>query len=376
MKQTNAELEAIKKKLQSLQADPYVAETISLPWSVSKGYAPSQERDHTQEASDGKETSSEQNYTVTGSASSSKRRQEVAFSALQQRSHATGTVDTRTENITSKTMYRLETLANNINDQSQKQAQDILAFRRSVQQAYLGLRQEGIPESHPTLLALRNFLQRYASTTVVSIEKDDIGEFTFSYETVDLHRAEREAQNNAHMLRRGWQEETVERPLEPPRQKRNRLQKSLGNLVDQVLYLFGQNKRRRRQHAAQTEDVIEGLELGTSHLNDLEEGIVESDEKYSRADASEAVLEPWEGHGEISLLDGAIWFSAAAIARIVVQSVALSYPIVQTLFVIAIGLAITFALYRLVIVQTNNYSAIYRICAAIAGLFLIILFRG
>ena len=104
---------------------------------------------------------------------------------------------------------------------------------------------------------------------------------------------------------------------------------------------------------------LEGLQAG-----EWEEGMMNS----ANFTASSDEEGDYSGH-QFSWLDGMIWFSGAAIARIVVRDIAISHPIAQTAFLVALVGVIVFALYRVVISKSNDYSLVYRLCIGMAGLF-------
>ena len=369
------ELQTIREKLRSLQADPPTAEAVSLPWSQQAGI-------------DGYE--------------GDRSRQEIAIEALKQRSHGAESAQAYNDSLIAQALYRLEVQASIINEQSQKQAETLLALRRSAQQASLGLQRQGI-ESHPQLSVITQFLERYSSAVVPHLEKDNQGHFTLSYISVDFQCAERDAIDAARTLRsRGraasLQEQLFSEPIpsvlathlsqdrpeerlaegwamsEPTqthrlktctaknikKNRKNRLQKSLGNIIDQVLYLL--NPKRKRVHAN-----AEAMLSDRDSSGSREEGFMDA------ANASSLPADPF--FDQFSWLDGTIWFSGAAIAKIVVQMIAFYYPTVQTLFVTAIAITITFTLYQVIISRSDDYSLVYRLCIAMAGLMLASIFR-
>lgn len=388
MTQPDMELQAIREKLQSLQAEPPAAETLYLPWSEQTAHSRGQIEDV--------------------------NRQEIAIEALKQRSRSGDAMQARFDQLIAQELYRLEVQANVINEQSQKQAETILALKRSAQQASIGLRRQGI-QDHPQLSIITHFLERCASAAVPQITRDNQGYFTLSYSTIDFQRAERDAVDTAHALRNrqqsvseqgsafGLQDQLFSEPIPSAspsplsRKRRSRLQKSFGNTIDKALYLFRQNQARKKRYAGS------GGKSSLSHRSDIElaqgeiaqgwkaspltapsevsgveaeqlatEGLAHDS---SKLDAREEGFLDLPGiTGQFSWLDGTIWFSGAAIARIVVQMIALTYPIVQTLFVVAIATTITFALYQVVINRSDDYSLIYRLCIVMMGLMLAGLF--
>jgi len=425
MNQNDMELQAIREKLQSLQAESPAAEALTLPWSavsepdVSVHSAAYHNNPHpvlsdksTYEGaySDGSRLDSHDAHAEVENQSP----QAIAIETLKQRSRGGEGANARIDNLVAQELYRLEVQANIINEQSQRQAEDILALKRAAQQASVGLRRQGI-QNHPQLAIITQFLERYSSASVPHITRDEQGHFMLSYNTLDFQRAQKDALETAHDLRsRAWrtdiskigqlQDELFSQPLptgsrnptkrqaepyipqdaysetdgatKPHRTRKNRLQKSLSNTIDKALYLFGQNRERKRKVTPLSAEITEGLEMSVG-IETLEEGYIDSDSAMN-PDSNEAGSDDTSNReisAQFSLLDGTIWFSGAAIARIIIQTIALTYPVVQTLFVTALAALISLALYKVLIARSNNYSLIYRLCIAMAGLLMASLFR-
>lgn len=104
------------------------------------------------------------------------------------------------DGLVSQELYRLEVQANNINVRSQQQAADIMALKRSAQQASVGLRRQGI-HNHPQLAAITQFLDQYPSAVVPHIARDNSGYFALSYDTIDFQQAQQDAIDTARVLR-------------------------------------------------------------------------------------------------------------------------------------------------------------------------------
>ena len=408
MKSTDMELQAIREKLQLLQAEPPAAETLALPWSesgravstsgsVKQPFRPVPPAEGQRPEQDlGSQNSGGQN---SGGQNSGKSPQEMAIEALKQRSRGSDqAANARIDNLVSQELYRLEVQASHINERSQQQAADIMALKRSAQQASVGLRRQGI-HNHPQLAAITQFLESYESAVVPHIERDAQGHFSLTYDTVDFRQAEQDAVNTAHTLRNrrraaspvpsqmpfsepvatehlaahpksspsstyqvaeDWMKAAVSSPVDT-------LTQLFGLASDQILGQTGSRRRRRRKR--QTAFVPEGFdsELEGLQPGDWEEGMMDD------LSADPAEEDDYSGT-QFSWLDGAIWFSGAAIARIVVRDIAISYPIAQTVFLVALVGIITFALYQVVISKTNDYSLVYRLCIGMVGLFLAGLF--
>ncbi|MEM6449218.1 MAG: hypothetical protein AAF703_02785 [Cyanobacteria bacterium P01_D01_bin.105] len=434
------ELQAIREKLQSLQAQPPAAETLSLPWSMSNEsmvheQALSAHADSSQERFSSVNLTPQDNQAAHRAspsrtpqyASENQSAQALAIETLKQRSRGGEAANARIDSLIAQELYRLEVQANIINEQSEKQAENILALKRSAQQASIGLRRQGI-QNHPQLAIITEFLERYRSAAVPHLERDEQGYFALSYNTVNFQQAQQDAMDTADALRnRGQhlptatstsstesirtgqtsapQDEALQDILfsqkipaaypnhhsavtrspisagpanlssvpQPTRTRKNRLEKSLGNTIDKVLSLFGQNKARKRKP---TGIPIELMDNSAGHQH-LEEGFIKPGTAAFTTDDNPSLSssDSDEYTRSFSWLDGMIWFSGAAIARILMQTVALNYPIAQTLFVILLAGSICFALYKVVIAKSDDYSLIYRLCIVMAGLLLASLFK-
>lgn len=440
------ELQAIREKLQSLQAQPPAAETLSLPWALSdeqmlSGHAAHYVAHDSTGNSHPVEQSSEhctayapatqQSHTERDN-SDNKSPQEIAIESLKQRSRGGESANAHVDNLVAQELYRLEVQANIINEQSQRQAENILALKRSAQQASIGLRRQGI-QTHPQLTVITQFLEHYPSVAIPHIERDNQGRFTLSYDTIDFQQAEHDAIATAHALRNRQKPPATTATTSPvhkavlsenlpetlfshplpaslnranqksdansayrsssrtlelnsensgnqttsARPKKNRLQKSLGNTIDKLLYFLGSNKARKKKAIPLTRDVTEGIDFTAAQTTDVAEGFVNHELLTANSDADDRAINTNEhdNSSQFSWLDGTIWFSGAAIARLVIQSIAIHYPIAQTLFVLALASVITFALYKVVIARSNNYGLIYRLCIAMTGLLLTSLFN-
>ena len=201
MKSTDMELQAIREKLQLLQAEPPAAETLVLPWSEAGGTAsvPQPFRSAVPAANQSPQQKLDHQNP-------NKSPQEIAIEALKQRSRGGDqAANARIDNLVAQELYRLEVQANYINERSQQQAADIMALKRSAQQASVGLRRQGI-HTHPQLTAITQFLESYESAAVPRMEKDDQGHFNLTYDTVDFSIEPSKMRSiTAHTLRNRWQ---------------------------------------------------------------------------------------------------------------------------------------------------------------------------
>ncbi|MGB3574376.1 MAG: hypothetical protein WBA01_20250, partial [Phormidesmis sp.] len=71
-----------------------------------------------------------------------------------------------------------------------------------------------------------------------------------------------------------------------------------------------------------------------------------------------------------SWMDGAIWFSAAAIVRIVLEAIVLSYPPIRIPLMLILFSAISFSIYRGLISRSSDPTSVYRLGVVLLGLFI------
>ena len=69
-------------------------------------------------------------------------------------------------------------------------------------------------------------------------------------------------------------------------------------------------------------------------------------------------------------MDGAIWFSAAAIVRIILEAIVLSYPPLRMPLMLILFSAITFSIYRGFVSKSSDPTFAYRLGTVLLGLFI------
>jgi len=362
------ELQAIREKLQRLRAEQPAAEAQPLPWSLPLSQV---------------QRASPMTGEVLAPSASAKQAdtrspQAIAIETLKQRSRGHDlAANARIDNLVSQELYRLEVQANTINERSQQQAADIMALKRSAQQASVGLRRQGIHD-HPQLAAITQFLEQYTSAVVPHIERDGSGYFALSYDTIDFQRAQQDAIDMARVLRdrqRSPRQQSFSQPVTPiapapaPASKRefskkqagfnhsfaassNQIKTAIGGTLNEINQRFKATKRKRRQRKTIATGSF-ALDTGAFADEGWKEGVMVSSTT-----------------SEFTWIDGTIWFSGAAIARIALQSVVAGHPVIDTALMIGLAAAILFALYRIVVVKASDYTLIYRLCIGLIGLFL------
>lgn len=371
MKHTDMELQAIREKLQMLQAEPPAAETLTLPWSDARSDGGSAAR------ADAKEDS-----PVNQSP------QAIAIETLKQRSRGSDqATKAHIDYLVSQELFRLEAQASSINERSQQQAMDIMTLKRSAQAAAVGLRRQGIHD-HPQLAAITQFLDRYESAAVPLIERNDQGFFALSYNTIDFHQAEHEAINTANVLRnrrRVHQVTPFSQPVEPAannqalkqeafsheefiheaESRTDRLSQLIENSSAWLKATFRKAFNSFSHQASKTKNRRHRRRRGlaNSASNDWEEGFVENGPPVSHYPNDTF-------NHQFTWLDGTIWFSGAAIARIVVQPLLAFSPLIENVLLVSLVGIIAFALYRVIVEKSPNYTMVYRLCIGMMGLFL------
>jgi len=353
MKKTDMELQAIREKLRSLQAEPPAAETLSMPWSPPRASEPAHAR----------------RSEVSGD------RQAQAIEALQQRSRShESAVHTRVEGLVAQEIYRLEAQAHSINARSQQQATDIKAMKRSAQQATVALARQGIHD-HPQLGAIAQFFASYQSAVVPHIDRDTQGNFTLTYTTIDFEQAEQEAIDTAQSLRQRSGAALFSQPIEAGAVSSRRTGES-SNKPEQAMEIYGA--------VVESEWLRAAMEGAVNQFN----RILKQSRRYRRKkvavhpkskeyaitglypDAEEQPLNGDYSSEQFSWEEGATWFVSAAIARLAIELTAISYAAIRTSVLLALVGVISFALYQVMFSKSSDYSLVYRLFIAMAGLFL------
>jgi hypothetical protein len=199
------------------------------------------------------------------------------------------------------------------------------------------------------------------------------------------------------------EEGLLDHPLESPKTEKARLSRrsrrqsyrfashwvkaSLKPMVAWIDYLL--NKRARPQPSlayagepSSAEGIQEGFNVGADAFSPVFSSAL-LDPSFNDEAWEEGIAEPQGSHGatrkrahysSFSWLDGTIWFSGAAIARILFQSIAVQYAIVQPLLAIGLVGAIALALYRVIFDKSADYSLAYQLCVGMVGWLLAGLF--
>jgi len=348
MNKTDMELQAIKDKLLSLQAEPAAAEGLSAPWP-----GPQQASYPVYMG----ESTYRQQLTAQSKAAeeAEESRQAMAIKALRKRSG-----NPQADNMVAQEINRLEVLANNINERSQQQATEIVAMKRSAQQAAVALRRQGVHD-HPKLQVIEQFLSAYPSTSVPLLERDNQGQFRLNHTVVDLHHAEQEASNIANALRR---RQSVGNSVE-----RERLPYNSDLFREPISPEVAGNRQAKSSGQRGSASSQKGSTLGLKKLLASLSKIGQRQRtKAPDLDNLPQQSERVSGNSAFSWTDAAIWFSGAAIARIILEAIVVSVPLLRMPILLLLFSVISFSIYRVVVAKSIEMPAVYRLAITLIGL--------
>ncbi|NJM96121.1 MAG: hypothetical protein HC800_01890 [Phormidesmis sp. RL_2_1] len=401
MKKTDMELQAIREKLQLLQAEPPAAEILAAPWSAS-----------------------------TTQHQPAHSRQAQAIEALKQRSSASNAVNAQIDTLIAQEIYKLEVQAHHINERSRQQADDLAAMQRMAQQAAVTLERQGV-RKHPKLSTIAQLFADCDTVAIPHIDKDDQGNFTLNYDTVAFHHAAQDARETAASLRQRTPDPRLFRhPITPGNSlmtdnfvvnekahSQNDWPQNIwtqniwAQLSDRIQKLLWQSRHHRdqnhrdqnhrdqnhrdhhnqpsretafassiaRPNAADTERADlemeetewEGIELterDDAEHNGIVEGFIGQEGVIGRPLADYPAISqlPWLYRS----LHSALWFSSGAIISIVIESAAISHPLFKNFLLVSLSSMVVFALYQVVFSKSDNYSLVYRLFIGMLGLLL------
>lgn len=340
MTKTNVDLQPIREKLQMLKAELPAAEAISSPWSAPRS------------------TVAEASYRQPATGPQPR----AAIETLQQRSgKRSGAQETnpsvaQIDSLIAQEIHDLEVRAHQINLRSQQQTAEIMAMKRAAQQAALTLARQGIHE-HPQLAAIAQLFEN-AQAAVPQVEKTAQGHFVLTHSPIDFQRAEQEAIITAEALRsrqaaaipfnqpvaagppagEHWSPATAGSTLSHPQISSGAdwLQAIVEDILTHLNRWFWRGRRRGHRSATRSAN-RPSSQTPSDHF---------------------------------SWLDGAIWFSGAAIARIIIQSALISHPFLRIPLLVVLAGAVALAIYRVVFAKSSDFGLAYRLSAALLGLFL------
>lgn len=378
MKKTDMELQAIREKLLQLQAEPAAGDVLSAPWSSSQHVSQASSKAQSEVRSDAQsEATYRQRLSSQPSTTTLESPQAAAIQTLRERSNSPSarsvTVNAQANSMVALELDRLQVLAGNINERSQQQASEILAMKRSAQQAAVALRRQGIHD-HPDLHIIEQFLSAYPSASVPLLERDSRGQFCLNHSVVDLHQAEQEASNIAQALR---SRRTGGHPSDNSAEK-----ESMPYGRDSIL--FSEPVEQSLEAGLETEYTTEyserfaerraGSTRSRRSKGGLKKLLFSLQKKLQRPRKRGAVANAFvsaSGPGmesSFSWTDAAIWFSGAAIARIVLEAIVTSLPLLHMPILLILFSVISFSIYRVVVAKSIHMPSVYRLAITLLGL--------
>ncbi|MEM9163472.1 MAG: hypothetical protein AAGC54_10435 [Cyanobacteria bacterium P01_F01_bin.4] len=347
MNETDMELQAIRQKLQSLKAEPTPDEALTIPWSQPR--ARLTERGHPPAQSGPGLTQVQVN---------------AAIETLKQRSSQTyrGPRESGDDGYRSgytaapgygdlpgaaldPILQRFESQLQTVNSLAEQQESAILGLKQLADHIGDIMRQQGM-DDHPQLAAIAALFEAYPSTVIPTIESDQAGNYGLGYRTVDFYRAEHDAQLTAQTLRSRGSGQPVEQTPG----------------TDLPTY-FNQPPAPEPS----------GHRLSSKATGFFEEGLLFLQSIWELALGSFmplASVSRQRPRSRFTLLDAAIWFSGAAITRILLDIIFQIYPALWTPLVVALIVVVAVTLYRTLLSNRPSLGFSYRILVALAGLLM------
>lgn len=308
------ELQAIRRKLAALKAQPPPKQAQTIPWSPPRYHATHR----------GSPITKPTNSTAQVSA---------AIEALKQRSSQLGHPDYGPTQTTVNALDKcplLEAQVQKINALAEQQTSAIRGLKQLVEDIQHDLHQQG-HEGNAMLDEFTAFFELYPSTTIPIIQKGETGQYNLRYLTVDFYQAERDAQVTAQTLRK---------------QSSN----PITHNIPESSHEF--------DIPEQPDDEVASFLLFLQSLWDLGFGWVAQVDNRTH-------LRP---RTRFTAIDAATWFSGAAITRILLEGILQKYPALRALAALGAISIVVVTLYRTFSSNQPNLSVSYRILVALAGL--------
>ena len=341
MNKAEMELQAIREKLQSLQADPPLEEDTRLPWSSSSlsSHLAYPSLEPTAEA----DQNLAQMTTAVETLKQRSKAQLQQFSPPVDASPASVPTPsppppTEEDRLLQLNWRRLTTQAQRINQLSQTQEAAILELKAIADQLERDIRKRemlGEPDSYPDDPIPT--VCEYESAIVPAIAQDRAGRFILTHRSVDLYQAEREATLTAQALR----DRTV---------SRNLAFDGLDSLPDLGLSCL-------------IEEPIGFIQTIWNKCSaQLKPLFTPSPRRPSRRSKSR------HRSPGMSWLDAMIWFSSATILRLGLDFLLTAYPALWPPVLALVLALVAIALYQTAFAPRADFSLGYRLLVAIAGL--------
>ncbi|MDJ0705218.1 MAG: hypothetical protein QNJ46_18190 [Leptolyngbyaceae cyanobacterium MO_188.B28] len=344
MNKSEMELQAIRKKLESLQSEPPSEEDNSPPWSTAN-------RSRDLPSSNRTSSPEPKNPQLAQFASTVETLKQRANPQSQQSLHLSETAAALSieehDRQVELTWRRLGTQAQKINELSLSQESAILEFKGIADQLEREIRKRDRldhPETYgeASLDASIPIVCEYESAVVPDVTPDSQGRLILSHRPIDLYQAEREATLTAQALR----DRAINRNL--PFEEPDRLS-DLG-------------------FSCLMEEPMGFIQAIWNEGSTQVQRLINRPPQRNRPDPSVRRTRNRRSSPSFSWLDATIWFSGAAILRLGLNFLLTAYPVLQLMIPAFFLAAAAIALYRIVFTRHSDLNLEYRLLSAIAGL--------
>ncbi|MEM8806627.1 MAG: hypothetical protein AAGF01_11425 [Cyanobacteria bacterium P01_G01_bin.38] len=347
MNETDMELQAIRQKLQSLKAEPIPEEALAIPWSQPRARLP--DPGHPPLASGPDLAQVQVNAAIEALKQRSSQPYSGSSDSLGDGSpggrHAAQRYGAFTGTALDPILQRFESQLQTVNRLAEQQESAILGLKQLADHITDIMHRQGI-DDHPKLAAIAALFETYPSTVIPIFECDQAGNYGLEYRTVDFYQAEHDAQLTAQTLRsRGSEKPVGQTPG-----------------TDLPTY-FNQPPNHEPPGHELTSKPTGFFEEGLLFLQSIWELTLSSFNPGARASRQRS-------RSRFTLLDAAIWFSGAAITRILLDVIFQIYPALWTPLVVTLIGVVAVTLYRTLLSNRPSLGFSYRILVALVGLFM------
>ena len=344
MNKSEMELQAIRKKLESLKAEPPSEEGHSLPWS-----APTQASSLSHSNRKSTEKADPQVAQIAATVETLKQRSNPhlqQFPDPTETAAPTPTASLSTEALDRQielTWQRLGSQAQKINELSQMQETAMLEFKEIVDQLEREMRKRHrLDPSDNYADASTLMVCEYESAVVPDVAQDRQGRLILSHRPIDLYQAEREAALTAQVLR--------------------------DRHLNRNLAFEGSDRVPDLGFSCLIEEPIGFIQtLWNKGYAQVRQLIAPSPRRTSRRSPGRRPTHRPPAPS-FSWLDMMIWFSSATILRLGLNFLLAAYPGLQLLVLVMFLAVAAIALYRIAFTRHADLGLGYRLLSAIAGL--------
>ncbi|NEP17812.1 MAG: hypothetical protein F6J97_13055 [Leptolyngbya sp. SIO4C1] len=315
MNDTDMELQAIRQKLASLKVESSPDNALAAPWSAPR-----------------QTPSSPDSAQATVAIETLKQRSTQSYAAYSEASPA------ELQPLITQGVRQFELQVQAINGLAQQQAAALARLKQLAERLEYDLRSRGV-DSHPEVASIAEFFLAYEATTVPTIERDPQGNYALASHKVDFYQAQRDALTTAQALRQraGWS---------------------------------------ATSDAAATEANWAGEPAIIDWLSRAQQILKRFWSRCLTAVNRQQLLPPSQSPGRLrrrrtrfTALDAAIWFSSAAIVRVLLDIAFQSYPMLWMPTMLGLIAIVAIAIYHTVLSARPNPGYGYRVLTALIGLF-------